>query len=108
MCKCVNVEMGSYDNQVMLDVPSFMYPIKNCLGEIKPNQKICVDRCLVPIIRLLWDNKIATENCCCGHNVQKPTIIIDEKYIPQLMRLGFSHFSHSRYGLLDVYVEIID
>ena len=100
--------MGSYSNQVVLDVPKFMYPLRDCLGGVKPVQKIGIDKCLVPTIKFLWDNGVATLNCCCGHNVQKPTIIIDKKYIPKIMALGFSHFSHSRDGLLDVYIQIID
>ena len=105
MCKCVNIEMGSYNNQELLDVPAFMYPIRNCLGEVKSIQKIGIDRCLVPTIKFLWSNKIATLNCCCGHNKHKPTIIIEEKYIPKLMKLGYSHFSHND-SLLDVYIEL--
>lgn len=108
MCKCTNVKIGDCSNQIMLDVPDFMYPIRNCLGDIKPIQKICVDKCLVPIIKFLWNNKIETLNCCCGHNIFKPTIIIDEKYIPQLIKLGFSNFHHLGCGLLEVYVQILD
>ena len=108
MCNCKDIKMGSYSNQVLLDVPSFMYPLRDCLGNIKAVQKIAIDRCLVPTIKLLWSNGIKTLNCCCGHNRLKPTVIVDEKYIPKLMSLGFTHFSHSRYGLLEVYVEIID
>lgn len=42
MCKCINVGIGSYSNQEILDVPEFMYPIIDCLGNVKPTQKICI------------------------------------------------------------------
>ena len=106
MCKCVNVGIGSYSNQEVLDIPGFMYPIRDCLGNVKPIQKICIDRCLVPTIKLLWDNKIETLNCCCGHNLLKPTVIINERFIPKVMSLGFTHFKHLEDGLLVVYVDL--
>ena len=35
MYNCKNVEVGTYENQVLLNAPDFMLPLKNCLGEIK-------------------------------------------------------------------------
>ena len=39
---------------------------------------ICVDACIAPVIKHLWDNGIETLGCCCGHNVEIPSVILDE------------------------------
>lgn len=42
-------------------------------GATKP---VCVDACIAPVIEALWEEKIWTENCCCGHNGQFPRSVI--------------------------------
>lgn len=48
MCNCVNVKMGSYDNQVELVTPKFMLsPLGDCSFK-----KISVDRCIAD--EIMW------------------------------------------------------
>ena len=74
MCKC-NTQLGhkdcGTDEEVILTVPEFWDYHK---------ETICVDYCLAPVIQHLWDNKIITEGCCCGHNGKygKPSIILQQ------------------------------
>ena len=37
---------------------------------------VSVDACMEKVIRHLWKNKVGTEGCCCGHNVEPPSIVI--------------------------------
>lgn len=55
MCHCINIDIGSYRNQVELISPFSESPI-------------CVDRCLEDEIQFLWELGIVTTGCCCGHN----------------------------------------
>lgn len=89
MCKCKNIKIGSYGNQVELPVPVHMYPLRNVLGEDKPIQAIYVDRCLADEIQSLWNNGITTTGCCCGHNLLLPYIgVIEEDWI-RMIELGY-------------------
>ena len=45
------------------------------------NKKIYIDECILEVIQHLWENKIITLGCCCGHGIHKPSIIISENYI---------------------------
>lgn len=56
-CACVNVPMGSYDNQVALMPP---WEGARLAG---------IDRCIEAEILGLWDRGIQTIESCCGHNV---------------------------------------
>jgi len=65
MCNCVNVKIGSYDNQVELPRPIHM------MGrhEGTSSATICIDRCIAKEVQFLWSLGIVTTGCCCGHNV---------------------------------------
>jgi len=47
MCDCINVKMGSYDNQITLKMPN---------GEL-----MGIDKCIVEEIKHLWSLKISTK-----------------------------------------------
>ena len=67
MCECKDVEVGSYDNQLML---------KNWWN----GKDVCIDKCLVEEIQSLWNKGIITTGCCCGHNKAEPYINVHEDY----------------------------
>ena len=97
MCNCKNIMVGSYDNQVELPVPEHMSPLRDCLGEIKAVQKICVDRCLENEIKHLWSLGIITTGCCCGHNVLDPYIGVSFDCIVKMKELGYQvRFNNNR------------
>lgn len=44
------------------------------------NKKIYIDECILKVMKHLWENKIITLGCCCGHGIHKPSIIISDDY----------------------------
>ena len=90
MCNCINVMAQTYENQVVLDAPVFMLPLKNCIGDIK-KPYICVDKCLEREIKELWNLKIKTIGCCCGHNYLAPYIQVSDDCIEKMKQIGYIH-----------------
>ena len=89
MCDCVNVEIGSYDNQVVLPVPEHMRPLRNCIGDIR--ESICVDRCVAEEVQSLWSLGIVTTGCCCGHNKMTDRAFIGVMFedIERMKEMGY-------------------
>ena len=85
MCNCVNVKIGSYDNQIMVDRPKCM------MGrtEGSSNDKICLDKCIAEEVQYLWSCGIRTTGCCCGHNIQEGYIGVIEKDIEFMKKSGY-------------------
>jgi len=46
----------------------------------KKVRSACVDNCIVPVIRHLWDCHINTRGCCCGHGKENPSVVIADGY----------------------------
>ena len=86
MCKCVNVKMGSYDNQVALQRPKCMEGRTE--GSSNP-KTICIDKCIAEEIKYLWSMGIRTTGCCCGHNIQQGYIGVIEKDIEIMKKGGY-------------------
>ena len=89
MCNCDNISVGSYDNQVELDPPPHMTPLRNCLWEIKRFQKVCVDKCISEEILNLWECGITTIGCCCGHNREPAYIQVIENDKSKMISMGY-------------------
>ena len=85
MCKCVNVKMGSYDNQVVLQRPKHM----KGRTEGTRSSTICVDRCIAEEVKCLWSYGIRTTGCCCGHNIMGGYIGVIEKDIEFMKKSGY-------------------
>lgn len=66
-CDCFDVDMGSYQNQIELQTPTHMRSIQQ-IGCLTIRETICIDTCIAPMVQALWDSKIITTGCCCGHN----------------------------------------
>jgi hypothetical protein len=86
MCKCINIEAGTYENQVELPRPDHM--IGQTYGSA--SDTICVDSCLSGEIQLLWELGISTTGCCCGHNYLPPFIGVIDEDIPKMKELGYA------------------
>ena len=89
MCDCVDVEIQSYDNQVMFPTPPHMRPLYACGGRLR--ESICVDKCLAEEVQWLWRWGIKTTGCCCGHNVktdQSYIGVVDED-IERMKEMGY-------------------
>ena len=102
MCNCVNVKMGSYDNQVELPRPKCM--IGRTEGSSNPNT-ICIDKCIAEEIQYIWLWGIKTTGCCCGHNIQEGYIGVIDKDIEFMKKSGYKvHFNKSRLGAEDSFI----
>jgi len=104
MCNCVDIEVGTYDNQVTLPVPEHMSPRRNCLGDLLA-QSICVDTCLAGEIQELWEAGIHTTGCCCGHNKHEPYIGVHPDDIQKMKDMGYEvRYNECRPGDEDSFV----
>lgn len=50
------------------------------INPFEDNKTVCIDACIVNVIKELWKNNIVTLGCCCGHNLKCPDVIISESY----------------------------
>lgn len=85
-CACVDVEIGSYDNQVELTPP---LPLRRNTPDGEVARTVCVDACLAAEIQALWVLGIHTTGCCCGHNKARPFIGVAFEDIPAMKALGY-------------------
>lgn len=89
-CKCVEVEMGSYANTVLLDYPESMKQYRlNRIQAGCQSEKIQVDACIAEEIKDLWSKGVITMGCCCGHNKQQSMVNVDENSIKKMLALGY-------------------
>jgi len=89
MCNCSNVEIGSYNNQTCVDIPSHMedYRIYRLSNGLKP--VICIDNCILEEIKHLWNLEIKTTGCCCGHNKLDGFIGVVNEDVSKMKQLGY-------------------
>jgi hypothetical protein len=85
-CNCVNIEVGTYANQVELVPPPHMAAFKKTQGG---SEIICVDKCVAEEIKYLWSLGITTTGCCCGHNKLYGYIGVIESDIERMMEMGY-------------------
>lgn len=83
MCKCSNVEFGTYSNQTEVDRPKHMLIRggKSTIG---------IDACIVEEIQYLWSKGISTTGCCCGHNRLPGFVGVIDEDIDKMINLGYS------------------
>ena len=73
--------MGSYDNSM---------PLETFWKYSTGKKKIAtIDCCLLKEISTLWENKIKTLECCCGHNKQLGYIAVYKEHIEQMHLMGY-------------------
>jgi hypothetical protein len=80
-CRCVNVAMGSYDNQVVMWTPWRRSDGKHYAA--------CIDACIAHEIASLWALGIKTRNSCCGHGQTGGLIAVYDESIPAMLDLGY-------------------
>jgi hypothetical protein len=74
MCNCAsNAErlMGGTVPPISLPAPHWSH-----------KQVITVDACIADAIAMLWKHGIVTAGCCCGHNRDAPSVIL-ENYVSE-------------------------
>lgn len=90
MCQCKNVEMGTFTNQMLVELPDHMQQYRK-QRNLDP-RLLSIDSCLVKEIEHLWSEGITTTGCCCGHNQAAPYIGVIEEDIPKMRALGYLVF----------------
>jgi len=91
VCNCINVKMGSYDNQVVLQRPKHM----KGRTEGTSSSTICVDKCIAKEVQYLWSLGMITTGCCCGHNITEGYIGVIDKDI-EIMKKGGYKVHHNQ------------
>jgi hypothetical protein len=93
-CACVNVEMGSYDNQVTVEIPPHMASYRAARLAAGLSGLVSIDHCIMPEIQELWAQGIHTHGSCCGHNTVEPMINVRDEDTPRMKALGYEVFPH--------------
>jgi hypothetical protein len=88
MCNCKNVAIGSYDNQVVTNLPHHMIAYK-AAGRFSNVDSICLDVCIAEEVQDLWLLGITTTGCCCGHNKMPSYIGVIPNDISRMKDLGY-------------------
>lgn len=82
-CNCINVEIGSYNNSVVLQKP------------FGSRGLVSIDKCIASEVQMLWEIGIETTGCCCGHNKVDAYIGVIDRDIPIMKRMGYA-VAHNR------------
>lgn len=85
-CKCKNIEVWSYENQVSILMPFWD---KFTTPNWKKWTWVCIDTCLVQEIAELWKKWIRTTWCCCWHNINIPFIWVIPEHIGKMKNLWY-------------------
>jgi hypothetical protein len=78
MCNCKSYNWdgkllnSSTDEEVVVKLPEFMV-------EVIDKDTVCIDSCIVDTIMALWENEIITLGCCCGHNEERPSVVVQAR-----------------------------
>ena len=88
-CTCKNVTMGSYDNQVTVDIPPHMSTYKEIRLSVGLSDVVSIDRCILETVQYLWSLGIRTIGSCCGHGDQKLAYVaVVDADVPAMESLG--------------------
>lgn len=90
-------------NELVVDIPSSIELRYN-----SPNKElrstVCIDECIVDLIKDLWGKGIKTTGCCCGHFGTLPAQIgVEKEFIKQMKELGYTNDFINSPGRLDIF-----
>lgn len=91
-CRCIDVEVGSYGNQIELPAPHHIieWASKASFSLGGERKTICIDKCLAKEVKALWGMGIITTGCCCGHNKVAAYIGVIDIHINKMKALGYN------------------
>ncbi len=93
-CECVNVTIGGYENQVVVEAPAKVVAYRR---KVNPylGPRIALDRCVAEEVQALWKQGIVTNGCCCGHNLGtiSPYIGVRAQDVWLMRALGYEHLT---------------
>lgn len=79
MCKCVNIDFGSYENSTAVKLPW-------------DDRIVDIDKCILGEVELLWSHGIRTIESCCGHNKTFGYIAVEQQFILPMIKLGYEPY----------------
>lgn len=90
MCKCKNVTIGGYENQVVRRAPDHVVAFRRLLNP-DLGEYLSIDACLADEVEDLWRAGITTTGCCCGHNLGTfaPFIGVIKDDVSRMASLGY-------------------
>lgn len=88
MCNCVDVDIGSYGNQICVVPPDCVILYLN-EPEKRQRLTVCLDLCLVEEVVGLWNKGITTTGSCCGHNKMFAYIGVNDSCIEDMKEMGY-------------------
>jgi len=98
MCKCKDIEFGSYKRQVSMKDP---------FNSRKRNDGwVCVDVCICQEIAELWLLEIPTIESCCGHNKKDGYIMVNKKDKVKMIKLGYKKTDWKADNLICFYPKL--
>lgn len=95
ICRCVDVEMGSHDAAICIDLPPHMEAYKQARIDAGLSPHITIDHCIVPYIHKLWSLDIKTMGSCCGHGKIDPSVCVADDDIEKMIDLGYKQMDKS-------------
>jgi hypothetical protein len=66
MCKCISYNQPEKYQIIKTKILFYKYL----------NKTVCIDACIADCIKQLWEAGIKTTGSCCGHNKNKPSVIV--------------------------------
>lgn len=89
-------EAARYTAQVLLELPEGPERSRRLLAGL--SSQICIDPCIVDLIKELWNNGIETLGCCCGHNSVPGYVDILPIHWAKMEELGYKKMPVNKYG----------
>jgi hypothetical protein len=99
-CTCdpslMDNERERYARQVILELPEGREKARRISEGLSP--EVCVDPCIVDIIKDLWSKGIETLGCCCGHNVWPGHVDVHPDHHARMLDMGYKKRPVNEHG----------
>ena len=100
-CACdpaiLDNESTRYAAQLLLELPIGRERSRRLSAGM--SSQVCIDPCIVEVIKCLWANGIETLGCCCGHNVLPAYVDIHPDHWALMDQLGYKKMPPNNQGL---------
>lgn len=99
-CKCdptiLDNERERYAAQILLELPPGNERSRRLAAGL--SSMVCIDPCIVEVIKELWSYGIETLGCCCGHNVINGYVDVAPRYFDLMKQLKYKKMPTNEYG----------
>ncbi len=77
-----------YGRTEQLELPDSL-PVKAARMGKGLSPFVSIDGCITHAIQELWDNGVETLGCCCGHNLERAWVQVQENCYVKMFELGY-------------------